>query len=90
MFETICEMARLTARNNYLKKRVTSIKKSDRVVAVRPIERARRTAADETSSEQNPNFIHLDDGETRFEKYDAHGNVVLHTHPQHRPISKTA
>ena len=90
MFETICELARLTTRNNYLRKRVTTLKKSNRVVAVRRIERAGRTGTNETNSEQDPNFIHLDDSGDRFEKYDAHGNVVLHTKPQHRPFNKTA
>jgi len=90
MFEIICELARMTTRNDYLRKRTTYIKKANRLIAVRPIERPKKTRPDETISPRKPNYLHLEDSKTIFRKYDEYGKVILQAPPKHSPFDKIA
>jgi hypothetical protein len=92
MLNTIGESAvRTTTRvdnNLAVENKDITLKKVEKALEERPIERSQESATPESEMEKKTGGYKADDGGIFFEKYDKNGNVIFRTPPEQKPIDE--
>ena len=94
MLNTIGEHAvRTTTRadNNMVEvNKDVVLKKVEKAVEERPIERSQESAKPEPDAKNKSYGYNMDDEGVYYEKYDKNGNVIFRTPPEQKPIDEHA
>ena len=92
MLETIGEsVVRTTTRadnNLAVENKDIDLKKVEKAVAERPVERLQESARSESEKSKKTGSYKSDDGGIFYEKYDNKGNVVYRLPPEKNPVDE--